>query len=91
VSVLSAVFPGANCATGREIVIDLVSATARAADGLPAFSETTPGGIGFGQRLILHPKPGRRYAQGRIPPTSKSRRFLDHRKAPSKYTFHSIY
>jgi len=42
-------FPG--CATGCEIAIDLVRATARAAGSLPAIPETPPAGIGFGQQL----------------------------------------
>ena len=49
--ILPARFPGELRDRLREIKIDLVRATARAA-GNP---ETTPDGIGFGQRLTFRP------------------------------------
>jgi hypothetical protein len=60
--ILPARFPGELRDRLREIKIDMVRATARASDGLPAIPKQRPDGIGFGQRLTLRQKPDRRDA-----------------------------
>ncbi len=76
----------ANCATVCKIAIGLVLATARAGDGLPAVPEHRgPAADSASDSLCV--RGSRRDAEGRIPPTSKWRRSLDRREAPSNFIF----